>query len=120
LTNTPLLHSALYHRPLSSGRDTSAALASGPLLPSGHDSILRANTPLLYSALYHRPLSSGRDPLVVLASRPFSRATSVLLLSVANLSLRAALYCSLALQPLLAAIAVLAVRTYPTSAKRLK
>jgi hypothetical protein len=118
--NTPLLHSAFYCYPFSSGRNTSAAPTSGPLLPSGCNFIFRANTLLLYSAFYYCPFSSGCDPLVVLASCPFSRATSILLLSVINLSLRASPYYSLILQLLLAAITIPAVRTYPTSAKRLK
>jgi hypothetical protein len=154
------LHSAPYHRPLSSGRDPSAALTSGSFLPSGRDPIFQANTPLLYSAFYYRPFSSGRDPLVILTSGPFlfssrnpifrantfllysafyyypffssrdflivfasysfSRAASVFLLSVINLSLRVVLYYSLVFQLLLAAIVVLVVRIYPTSAKYLK
>jgi hypothetical protein len=77
--------------------------------------------PLYYILLFITVFfSSGRDPLVVLASRLFSRATSVLLPSVTNLSLRAAPYYNLAFQLLLAAIAILAIRIYPTSAKYLK
>jgi hypothetical protein len=78
------------------------------------------NTPLLHSVLYHCPFSSGRDFLVVFASYPFSRVTSVFLLLITNLSLRAAFYYSLVFQPLPAAIVILAVRIYPTSIKRLK
>jgi hypothetical protein len=64
--------------------------------------------------------SLGRDLLVVFTSCPFSRATSILLLLVVNLSLRAAFYYGLVFQLLLAAIIILAVRIYPTSTKRLK
>jgi hypothetical protein len=118
--NTPLLYSAFYYYPISSGRDTLIVLTSSSFLFSGRNSIFRANTPLLHSAFYYRPFFSGRNPLVILASRPPSRATSVLLLLVTNLSLWAAFYYGLALQLLLAAIAIPTVCIYPTSAKRLK
>jgi hypothetical protein len=51
----------------------------------------------LYSAFYYRSFSSGYNPSVVFASYPPSRAANVFLLLVANLSLRAAPYCSLVL-----------------------
>jgi hypothetical protein len=66
--NTPLLYSAFYHYPFSSGRDPSVTLTSCPFLPSGLDSIFRANTPLLYSALYYYPFSSGRNLSVILTN----------------------------------------------------
>jgi hypothetical protein len=95
--NTPLLYSVLYYRPFSLGRNTSVALVSSLFLPSGYNSTFRANTFLLYSTLYHRPFSSGRNPLVILASCPLSRAASILLLLVTNLSFRVTPYYGLVL-----------------------
>jgi hypothetical protein len=118
--NIFLLYSAFYYCPPFLGRDISVVLASSPLLPSGYDFIFRANTSLLYSVLYYYPFFSGRDLLVALASRLLSRVTSVLLLLVANLFLRAAFYYGLVFQPLLVAIVIPAVRIYFTSTKRLK
>jgi hypothetical protein len=114
------LYSVFYHRPFSPGRDISVVLTSGPFLPSGRDFIFRANTLLLYSAFYYYPFSSACNPLVVLASCFFSRATSIFLFLITNLFLRVAPYYNLVLQLLLVVIAILAVRIYPASAKRLK
>jgi hypothetical protein len=85
--NTPLLYSALYHRSLFLGRDTSIVLASSPLLFSGRDFIFQANTLLLYSALYYCFFFSGRNTSIILASSPFlpsgyNRANTLLLYSV--------------------------------------
>jgi hypothetical protein len=118
--DTLLLYSTLYYSPFSPGRNTSVALASGPLLLSGYNSILQANTLLLYSAFYYCSFFSGRDLSAVLASCPFSWVASILLLLVTNLFLRAAPYYNLVLQLLLVVIVIPAVRTYPTSTKRLK
>jgi hypothetical protein len=104
----------------SLGHDISVVLTSRPFLLSGYNSIFQANTLLLYSVLYYYPFSSGYDPLVILASYPFSRVASVFLLLVINLFLQATPYYNLVFQLLLAAIIILAVRTYPTSTKRLK
>jgi hypothetical protein len=76
--------------------------------------------PLYYILIFITVLFLGRDLLVVFASRPPFWATSILLLLVANLSLRVAPYYGLVFQLLLAVIVVLGVRIYPTSAKYLK
>jgi hypothetical protein len=62
---------------------------------------------------------SVRDLSIVFASYPSSWATSILLFLVANLFFRVIPYYGLVFQLLLAAIVILAVRTYPANTKRL-